>query len=220
MTASEHRMDGRRFQLAMACLLLAEAMFFLALFAALLYVRHFSLPWLGGEGSGALTGQLLYPGFEASWPSAGPESSGHGHSLLAPLGLPLASTLVLLISSLVLRPLQLRRPGKGLAEIRLRLVLGGLLGLLFLGLQGAEHAQARNVLGLSLDSGIYGSLYYLLTGMHSLQTLLSLGLLLYMLWALGRVDRVLWERRLEAVLWHWYFAVALRLGLFFLLYLL
>ena len=39
--------------------------FFAAFFGALYYIRHFSLPWLGGEGShDSMTNELLWNGFE------------------------------------------------------------------------------------------------------------------------------------------------------------
>ena len=40
---------------------------FLCFFLALGYVRIFAVPWLGGEGEKGIV-NILWPGFEASWP--------------------------------------------------------------------------------------------------------------------------------------------------------
>ena len=40
------------------------------------------------------------------------------------------------------------------------------LGVIFVGLQADEYAHAYNDLGLTLNSGIYGATFFLLTGFH------------------------------------------------------
>ncbi len=62
---------GRSFRLGMMWFIFSEVMFFAAFFGALFYARQLSVPWLGGEGEKAVT-SLLWPGFEAGWPSNGP----------------------------------------------------------------------------------------------------------------------------------------------------
>ncbi len=51
----------------MAWFIFSEVMFFFAFFFALAYIRNFAVPWLGGEGEKGLA-NMLWPGFEASWP--------------------------------------------------------------------------------------------------------------------------------------------------------
>ena len=46
--------------------------FFAAFFGALFYTRQFALPWLNGEGDGAMTNALLWPGYASGWHSNGP----------------------------------------------------------------------------------------------------------------------------------------------------
>ena len=99
----------------MAWFIFSEVMFFFAFFFALAYIRNFAVPWLGGEGEKAIS-NILWPGFEASWPLmitpdqavfAGPEQDmtlGTAYSnggLAGVLGwLPLWNTVFLLTSSL------------------------------------------------------------------------------------------------------------------------
>ncbi|WP_197475138.1 cytochrome c oxidase subunit 3, partial [Oleiphilus sp. HI0079] len=58
----------RSFRWGMSWFIFSEVMFFAAFFGALFYVRVFSVPWIGGEGSNASTGELLWPEFQATWP--------------------------------------------------------------------------------------------------------------------------------------------------------
>src|SRR5699024_12260441 len=60
--------------------------------------RILSVPWVGGEGTGAMTNQLLYPEYDAAWPTAGPANLGGGFELIPAFGLPLVNTLLLLRS--------------------------------------------------------------------------------------------------------------------------
>lgn len=67
----------RSFRWGMGWFIFSEVMFFAAFFGALFYARQFSVPWLGGEtGHGALTQSLLWPRYEAAWPTNGPDSIG------------------------------------------------------------------------------------------------------------------------------------------------
>ena len=66
----------------MSWFIFSEVMFFAAFFAALFYMRVLSVPWLG-EGD---TNALLWEGFKATWPTAGPlgaENIGFGKEVAA-----------------------------------------------------------------------------------------------------------------------------------------
>ena len=52
------------FRWGMIWFIFSEVMFFAAFFGALFYVRTYSLPWLGGEGTGLPTNTFLWPEFE------------------------------------------------------------------------------------------------------------------------------------------------------------
>ena len=60
---------------------------------------------------------------------------------------------------------------KGLVkQLRNWLLVTGVLGLLFLGVQGSEWVQLIRK-GLTLQSGIYGGIFYVLIGCHALHVL-------------------------------------------------
>ena len=54
------------FRWGMGWFIFSEVMFFAAFFGALFYVRQWAVPWLGDT-------ELLWPGYEAVWPTAGPK---------------------------------------------------------------------------------------------------------------------------------------------------
>ena len=56
------------FRWSMSWFIFSEVMFFAAFFGALFYMRVLSIPWLS-EGE---TGNLLWDGFVAAWPTDGP----------------------------------------------------------------------------------------------------------------------------------------------------
>ena len=64
----DNKQLDRSFRWGMCWFIFSEVMFFGAFFGALFYARVWSVPWLGGEGSGALSHILLWPNFNAHWP--------------------------------------------------------------------------------------------------------------------------------------------------------
>src|SRR3546814_16109405 len=73
----------------MVWFIFSEVMFFAAFFGALFYARQFALPWLGGEGDGVATNNLLWDGFASAWPSNGPGAVGGQFQTIPAWGLPL-----------------------------------------------------------------------------------------------------------------------------------
>ncbi|NEK92295.1 MAG: cytochrome c oxidase subunit 3, partial [Xanthomonas euvesicatoria] len=55
------QVDGS-FRMGMVWFIFSEVMFFCAFFGALFYTRVLTLPWLGGEGDGVMTNELLWNG--------------------------------------------------------------------------------------------------------------------------------------------------------------
>ena len=90
------------FRMGMMWFIFSEVMFFAAFFGALFYARQFALPWLSGEGDGALTNQFLWEGFVAGWPSNGPADVGGAFQTIPAWGLPLLNTLILLTSGVTI----------------------------------------------------------------------------------------------------------------------
>ena len=89
----------RTFRWAMAWFIFSEVMFFHAFFGALFYARALASPWLGGTGGESLTNLLLWPGFEAAWPTNGPEAVGGKFGTVSAWELPALNTAILLTSS-------------------------------------------------------------------------------------------------------------------------
>src|SRR5690606_36215363 len=58
----------RSYRQGMTWFIFSEVMFFAAFFGALFYARWLVVPWLGGEGKGAMTLELLWPEFQVMWP--------------------------------------------------------------------------------------------------------------------------------------------------------
>ncbi|MDA9942861.1 cytochrome c oxidase subunit 3, partial [Luminiphilus sp.] len=59
---------NQSYVLGMFWFIFSEVMFFAAFFGTLLYVRQLAGPWLAGEGEGGRMNDLLWPGFEFTWP--------------------------------------------------------------------------------------------------------------------------------------------------------
>ena len=86
------------FRMGMMWFIFSEVMFFACFFGALFYARVLSVPWLGGEGTGAMTNEMLWQGYEPVWPTAGPEELGGPFQTIPAFGIPFLNTLILLAS--------------------------------------------------------------------------------------------------------------------------
>ena len=95
---------NQSFVWGMAWFIFSEVMFFFAFFLALGYVRMFSVPWLGGEGTGLATNTFLWPNYEAVWPNNanGPGEIGGDFKVMGAWGLPAINTAILLTSGVTL----------------------------------------------------------------------------------------------------------------------
>jgi len=214
-----HAAEDRSFRQGMIWFIFSEVMFFAAFFGALFYARIFAVPWLGGEGTGAMTNELLYPQFDSAWPTAGPAQLGGDFQIIPAFELPLLNTLILLTSGLTitLAHWALKKAQRG-ALIGWMLVTVA-LGLLFLYFQASEYVHAYQDLGLTLGSGIYGSTFFMLTGFHGLHVTLGTIMLIVitlrcMAGHFSKKNHFGWE----AVAWYWHFVDVVWLGLFVFVY--
>jgi len=209
------------FRWGMSWFIFSEVMFFAAFFGALFYARMFSLPWLGGEASGAATNFYLWPEFEALWPAAGngPAAIGGAFEAMGAWGIPALNTLILLTSGGTVTWAH-----HGLKSNNRRALIWGLfltvaLGVLFIGLQAYEYMHAYNDLNLTLNAGVYGSTFFMLTGFHGLHVTLGAIILLVILvrCIYGHFTP---ERHFafEAAAWYWHFVDVVWLGLFIFVY--
>src|ERR1700687_4583167 len=129
----------RSFRMGMMWFIFSEVMFFAAFFGALFYARMLSVPWLGGPGGDVVSNFILWPQFEAVWPTNGPGHVGgradSTFSTIPAIGIPALNTAILLTSGLTVNfaPLALRAGRRGRLALFLALTL--LLGLPLLGLE-------------------------------------------------------------------------------------
>jgi cytochrome c oxidase subunit 3 len=209
------------FRMGMVWFIFSEVMFFAAFFGALFYARQFALPWLGGEGDGAMTNATLWPNFTAAWPSSGPGQVGGTFQTIPAWGLPLINTLILLTSGVTVT--LAHHALKAAQRKALLFWLGAtvLLGCVFLVLQVEEYMHAYNELNLTLGSGIYGSTFFMLTGFHGAHVTLGT-LMLAIMWLRCAKGHFTKENHFafEAVAWYWHFVDVVWLGLFLFVYVL
>ena len=93
------------------------------------------------------------------------------------------------------------------------------LGMIFLTLQVEEYVHAYQEMGLTLDSGIYGRTFFMLTGFHGFHVTMGTLMLAVML---VRVIKGHFTSdnhfAFEAVAWYWHFVDVVWLGLFIFVY--
>ena len=213
----------RSFRWGMTWFIFSEVMFFAAFFGALFYVRHFSGPWLGGEGSKGLA-HMLWPNFQFAWPllnTPDPLLYPAPKDIINPWGLPLLNT-VLLVSSSVTLTLAHHALNKGQrGALKAWLGLTVVLGIAFLGFQAEEYIHAYKELGLTLGSGVYGATFFMLTGFHGAHVTIGTRMLLVMLVRIVRGHfNAEHQFGFQAASWYWHFVDAVWVALFLFVYVL
>ena len=209
------------FRMGMIWFIFSEVMFFAAFFGALFYARQFALPWLGGEGDGALTNATLWSNFTAAWPSSGPGNVGGAFQTIPAWGLPLINTLILLTSGITVTMAHHALRAAQRKALLVWLGLTVLLGCVFLVLQVEEYVHAYTELNLTLGSGIYGNTFFMLTGFHGAHVTLGT-IMLAIMWFRCAKGHFTKENHFafEAVAWYWHFVDVVWLGLFLFVYVL
>ncbi|KGI76685.1 cytochrome c oxidase subunit 3 [Oleiagrimonas soli] len=207
------------FRMGMMWFIFSEVMFFGAFFGALFYTRMFSVPWLGGEGHGLFTHHYLWDQYAAAWPTNGPGDVGGSFSTVSPWGLPLLNTLILLTSSVTITIAHHALRAGRRKQLLVFQALTVLLGATFLYFQAHEYMEAYEHLNLTLQSGVYGSTFFMLTGFHGLHVTLGT-IMLIVIWfrcAKGHFNK---ENHFgfEAVAWYWHFVDVVWLCLFLFVY--
>ena len=236
---------NQSYVLGMFWFIFSVVMFFAAFFGALLYVRQFAGPWLAGEGDGGRMNGLLWPGFEFSWPPMSTPQEVVGgvdaqvianngafvsqEKSMAPADahawyawLPMWNTLILLSSSATVHVAHTALLADDRPKFNRWLGITVGLALVFLGLQAAEYYEAYALYGLTLNSGIYGSTFFMLTGFHGFHVAMGMTMLLVQWW------RSLKNRHFtatdhfgfEASSWYWHFVDVVWVFLFLFVYIL
>lgn len=209
------------FRQGMIWFIFSEVMFFAAFFGALFYVRHFALPWISGEGHGALGNEFLWSGYVTGWPENGPKDLGGDFGTLHPFGLPLINTIILLTSGLTITVAHHAMVAGQRAKVLGWLGATIALGFVFFGVQAYEYGHAWQDLNLKISSGIYGATFYMLTGFHGLHVFLGT-LMLLVVWFRVLKGHFTPQKHFgfEAVAWYWHFVDVVWLGLFLFVYVL
>ncbi len=207
------------FRLGMMWFIFSEVMFFAVFFGTLFYVRMFAVPWLGGEGTGAFTNELLWQGYVTTWPTAGPAELGGDFQTISAFGVPFVNTLILLSSGLTVTLAHLALKNNDRLKLVLWLLTTVTLGFGFVYLQIGEYKEAYQHLGLTLGSGIYGSTFFMLTGFHGVHV--TLGAIMLTVIAFRSMHGHFKPENhfgFEAVAWYWHFVDVVWLGLFIFVY--
>ena len=210
----------RSFRQGMSWFIFSEVMFFMAFFGALFYARMISVPWLGGAGNNAMTNEVLWPTFEAMWPLVTTPAGGTTQAM-GWQGLPLINTLILLTSSVTLHFAHVAMENNKRGPLKIFLGFTILLGAVFLGLQVEEYLHAYQDLGLTLDAGVYGNTFFLLTGFHGMHVTLGTIILLVVFFRILKghfsPDK---HFAFQAAAWYWHFVDVVWLCLFVFVYVL
>lgn len=211
---------SRSFRQGMSWFIFSEIMFFGAFFGALFYARMISVPWIGGAGNNAMTHEVLWPMFQSIWPLT-TTPDGVTTQAMPWQGIPLKNTIILLLSSVTLHMAHISlEQNKRMALIvwlEITIVLAGF----FLFFQVEEYLHAYQEMGLTLQSGIYGNTFFLLTGFHGLHVCLGT---IFLIVLLARVAKDHFSPKdhfaFQAGSWYWHFVDVVWLGLFVFVYVL
>lgn len=246
-TAINENMQGlnsaqlkRSYVWGMGWFIFSEVMFFSAFFGALFYVRNFAGPWLGGEGEKGEHIHLLWESYRYAWPiletpdqvvngaKAVMAGAGEGNSMYlsdAKHGLvgwlPLWNTVILLTSSVTVHMAHVGLKKDNRSQFIGWLAITVALAIIFLYVQYLEYHEAYVDLGLTLESGIYGTTFFMLTGFHGFHVFLGMTMLLIMLLrALKGHFSHDDSFGFEAASWYWHFVDVVWVCLFLFVYIL
>jgi len=211
---------GDSYKQGMSWFIFSEVMFFAAFFGALFYARVISVQWLGGAGNNAMTNEVLWPEFVAHWPLIA-TPGGTDTQAMGWYGLPAINTLILLVSSVTCHFAHTGLEQGKRKQLTAMLGVTIILGCIFLYLQGAEYIHAYQDLNLTLDSGIYGNTFYMLTGFHGMHVTLGTVMLIVMFLRILKGHFTPDNHfAFQATSWYWHFVDVVWLCLFVVVYIL
>ncbi len=216
---SEKGMNSKRIDLSyrwgMSWFIFSEVMFFAGFFGALWYVRTITTPWLGDLDHKL----MLWPDFQAAWPNFGPAGVVEHFQTVGPFWLPTINTALLLSSGVTLtiahHALRENHRGKTMFWLFATVVLG----FVFVACQAYEYHHAITELNLKFNSGVYGSLFYMLTGFHGFHVIMGATMLTVILIRLMRGHFTADHHfGFEGAAWYWHFVDVVWLGLYLFVY--
>ena len=213
----------KSYRLSMTWFIFTEVAFFACFFATLFYVRYWAIPWLSSEGDKSMN-ILLWPEFIGTWPlyeTPDPTKVKGPGAIIPPLGVPLLNTILLVSSSFTLTWAHHALRAGQRKPLLYWMFVTIALGALFLFFQVEEYIHAYTELDLTFASGIYGNLFFLLTGFHGAHVTLGTIMLITVT---ARIAKGHFTRdkhfAFEASAWYWHFVDVVWIGLFFFVYIL
>lgn len=222
----------RSYRIGMQWFIFSEVMFFACFFGALFYFRSISGPELGSE-----LNSILWNGFNYDWPMlVTPQDAIGGVDAQAKLGyvanngefagaakdmtfwtadhwytwLPLWNTILLVTSSVTCEfahHAMKKNHKNGLFGFNFWLGITLVLGFTFVGLQVLEYYEAYHHYGLTLETGTYGSIFFMITGFHGFHVCLG-AIMLLVQWvrSTGKGHFTAEDHfGFEASAWYWHF---------------
>jgi cytochrome c oxidase subunit 3 len=188
---------------------------------------------------------MLWEGFSYAWPLmetpqqavggaanqlmanngafAGPEKNLHFPGWGAMFGwLPLWNTIILITSSFTVHLAHNALKGGQRKPFVNWLLVSVVLGFIFVVLQAVEYYEAYHHYGLKLNSGIYGTTFFMLTGFHGVHVIIGATMLLVQLLRATTAGHFTAEDHFgfEASSWYWHFVDVVWVGLFLFVYIL
>jgi cytochrome c oxidase subunit 3 len=208
------RWEDLSFRWGMSFFIFSEVMFFAAFFGALFWARVISVPDLATIESNA----LVWPGFTAHWPSAGPAFQ-EAFQTMGAWGLSAINTALLLTSGVTVTFAHFALLRNDRPKLLLWLAATIALGVTFLGVQAYEYGHAYSDLNLKLTTGVYGSTFFMLTGFHGFHVTIG-AIMLTVIWFRCLKGHFTPDHHFafEGVAWYWHFVDVVWLGLFIFVY--
>lgn len=211
----------RTYRWAMAWFIFSEVAFFAGFFGVLFYSRWWTVPLMGGEIH-PITHYVLWPDFKAVWPLlTNPDNlkfSG-AKGVMDTWGIPALNTLILLTSGLTVTWAHWGLKKNKRWQLILGLILTIALGITFLFMQAHEYIEAYTKMNLTLEAGIYGTTFFMLTGFHGAHVTIGTIMLIVIL---GRSIAGHFTKEnhfaFEGVTWYWHFVDVVWLFLFIFVY--
>ncbi len=214
----------RTFRWGMAWFIFTDIMLFVGLLGALWYYRIFTFPQLAGTHHAfeLLTHYVLWPDFRSDWPllvNPDPSQFNGPEQGLAFGWKNIITTLVMLCSglTLVLANIGFRTQRKAL--LNTGLIATFLLISMFFILKIDAIAMAIHQLGITLDSGIYGSIVMFLFVIYLIQVFVAI-ILLSVVVIRGLLGHFSLQNdfSIRAFSWFWFFMIIVWLAIFFSVY--
>lgn len=222
----------KTYRWAMLWFIVSEIALFSVFFMALFYTRIFSIPELGNAPfalardlmlyRGDATHALLWPKFQAMWPlleNPNPKLFPGPETVIYTWRIPALNTLLLLSSAVTVTWAHWGLKKDNRRQLIIGLLLTITLGVIFECFQAYEYTEAYREFHLTLASGIYGTTFFTLTGLHAMHVSVGIIMLTVILLRCLR-GHFLPEHHFafEAVSWYWHFVDVVWLFLFVFVY--